>query len=296
MTFPIHRLADIQNAPDDFKLLELMPAMKWQLPVTLNAPTGETYKVVVVDCETTGLDAQECDIIEFGFVVLTVEVATGNICTVERMGSYYNEPSVPIEPMITEITGITNEDVAGHHLSMDLILDAFSGADLCVAHNAKFDRSFVDSHVAKLGYPALTVPWACSIKDVDWRTLGAESNALGYLLFKKGYFFTGHRAWVDCLATVYMLYIETEAMQRIITAFTTPTYDLRVTSRFEAKERLKELGCQWDPGAKQWHKVMTGNNAELFAEADNLKTADAPGTVTVELEVISPLMRYAANA
>lgn len=295
MSFPLKRLTDIQQAPDEFKLLELMPAMKWQLPVTLNAPTGETYRCVVIDCETTGLDAQECDIIEFGFVVCTVDVTTGNICTVERMGSYFNEPSVPIEPVITEITGITNEDVAGHHLSMDLILDALSAADLCIAHNAKFDRSFVDSHVTKLGFPALTILWACSIKDVDWRTLGCESNALGYLLFKKGYFFSGHRAWVDCLATVYMLHIEPMAMQRIITAFTTPTYDLRVTSRFQAKDRLKDLDCQWDAGAKQWHKIMTGSEEEITAEIEQLKTADVPGAVHVQLESISPLMRYAAS-
>lgn len=289
------RVAEINSRPDDFLLLEILPAMKWELPITLNEPTGESINVCIVDCETTGLDSKFDEIIELGFVSLSVDLSNGNIVQVKRMGSFYNQPKVPIDDEITRITGITDDDVKGHSISMDTISHVFQGADLIVAHNAKFDRGFIDNHVNSLGYSALSIPWACSIKDVDWRTLGYESNALGYLAFKQGYFFKAHRACEDCLATAFILDKESTAMQRILKAYNTPISDLRVNSRFAAKDALKKLGCTWDSERRQWHKVIVGNQDEIDGEIKSLKTADSVGKISVDVLTCSPLTRYASE-
>ena len=289
------QIAEINHRPSDFLLLEILPAMKWKLPVTLNEAVGETINVCIVDCETTGLDAKLDEIIELGFVSLSVDISNGNIVNVERMGAYYNEPKAPIDDDITRITGITDSDVKGHTISMDIISSVFKGADLIVAHNAKFDRSFIDNHINALGYSALSIPWACSIKDVDWRTLGYESNALGYLAFKQGYFFTAHRACEDCLATAFVLHTEKTALQRILKAYNTPISDLRVNSRFAAKDALKKLGCTWDSERRQWHKVIVGNQDEIDGEIKSLKTADSVGKISVDVLTCSPLTRYASE-
>ena len=36
--FPLNRIADIQQNPSEFKLLEMLPAKHWTLPITLNQP------------------------------------------------------------------------------------------------------------------------------------------------------------------------------------------------------------------------------------------------------------------
>lgn len=292
--FPLNRIPDIQNKPDEFKLLEMLPAKHWTLPVSLNQPEdGEVIKVAVVDIESTGLDVEQDEVIEFGCVTATINLKHGVVCSVERMVSLFNQPSEPISALITEITGITDEDVKDHHLTIQQIYDALDGVELMIAHNAGFDRKMLDAHIARLGYPALSVPWVCSINDVPWRDLGYESKALSYLLFQQGYFFDGHRAGEDALATINLLALEPRALEHMIVAYHTPTYDLRVNSRFEAKDTLKEMGCKWDPDNKQWHKVVTGDMEAINTAIDELKTADMPGLVKVSPEFISPVTRYA---
>ena len=292
--FPLDRLNTVTEKPEDFTLLEILPALKWELPLTLHTPQSETITIAVVDTETTGIDAKKDDVIELGFVIATVEMATGKLCTVKRMGHFFNEPKEPIPELITQITGITDDDVRGHAITMSTIMEVFSGIDLIVAHNAKFDRAFIDNHIAELGFAALPIPWACSIYDVDWRTLQYESNSLGYLLFKKGYFFNAHRASIDCLATLFMLHVEGEALVRVVKAAFTPIIDLRVSSRFEAKDALKALGCQWDGELRQWHKVISGTQDDIDKEISKLKTADSIGKVVVEPIPCSPLSCYAS--
>ena len=84
-------------------------------------------------------------------------------------------------------------------------------------------------------------------------------------------------------------------MQRIVKAYTTPISDLRVNSRFEAKDALKGLGCSWDGQRRQWHKVIAGNQNEIDDEIKSLKTADSVGKISVEVLTCSPLTRYASE-
>ena len=292
--FPLNRIADIQQNPSEFKLLEMLPAKHWTLPITLNQPNdGEVIKVAVVDIESTGLDVNQDEVIEFGCVTATINLKHGLVCTVEHMVSLFNEPKEPISALITDITGITDDDVKGHKLTIEQIYTAFDGVELVIAHNAGFDRPMLDAHVARLGYPALSLPWACSINDIPWRDLGRESKALSYLLNQQGYFFDGHRAGEDALATINLLALEPRALSHLITAYKTPSYDLRVTSRFEAKDQLKSMRCQWDPENTQWHKLVSGDDDVINEAIVELKTADMPGLISVSPELISPVTRYA---
>ncbi len=101
---------------------------------------------VCFDFETTGLSA-DSKIIEIG----AVKVEDGYM--VSRYSSLV-DPKVMIEPMITSITGITNEMVAGKPTIEQLIPSfyEYTKGFTLVAHNAPFDCRFLERDAIAAGY------------------------------------------------------------------------------------------------------------------------------------------------
>ena len=94
--------------------------------------------VVVVDTETTGLDPAYCSLIE----IAALRMNGPNI--VERFQTFVN-PGCSIPEEITELTGITNADIADAPTPREAVaaFAQFAGGCDLVAHNAPFDRGFV---------------------------------------------------------------------------------------------------------------------------------------------------------
>ena len=106
--------------------------------------------VVVFDIETTGLSVDECKIIEIG----AVKVHNAEI--VDKFNMFVN-PLCEIPENITELTSITNEDVATAP-TIDVVLPKFFefvGGDnvMLIAHNADFDTKFIRRAARDLGIP-----------------------------------------------------------------------------------------------------------------------------------------------
>ncbi len=98
-----------------------------------------TGDFVVFDIETTGLNPSRERITEIG----AVRISNGEI---GESFSTFVDPEMPISKKITEITGITNEMVAGAPKEMDAVrafLDFCGENAVLVAHNASFDTSFI---------------------------------------------------------------------------------------------------------------------------------------------------------
>ena len=92
----------------------------------------------VVDLETTGLDPQWNDIIEFG--AMRVE----NGIVLDRYTALVN-PGYEIDDFITELTGITNEMLASSPAVADVLPEFlnFVGESVVVGHNVNFDINFI---------------------------------------------------------------------------------------------------------------------------------------------------------
>jgi DNA polymerase-3 subunit epsilon len=73
----------------------------------------ETKTAVLLDVETTGLDTGKDEILDLGMVKFNY-LPDGSIAGVRDVYSSFNEPSVPIPPEITALTGITDEMVRGN--------------------------------------------------------------------------------------------------------------------------------------------------------------------------------------
>ena len=100
---------------------------------------------VVVDLETTGLDPYSgCEIIEIGIT----EIKDNEIV---RNYSRLVKPEASVPPLITEITGITNEMVENEE-GIETVLPRFRkflGDRTMIAHNAKFDLKFLNYYLKK---------------------------------------------------------------------------------------------------------------------------------------------------
>ena len=110
----------------------------------------ETIREIAFDTETTGLDWDKDDrIIELGAVELINHVPTG-----ATFQPYIN-PGRPVSEATIRITGITDADLEDKPGFEDAsIVDAFLGFvgdSTLVAHNAKFDRGFLNMELQRCG-------------------------------------------------------------------------------------------------------------------------------------------------
>jgi hypothetical protein len=101
-------------------------------------------KGIILDTETTGLNAREDEIIEIGVIAFTFD-AIGRIGEVTGIYGGLQQPSISIPPEITRLTGITDDMVAGQSIDMPALQALIEPADLVIAHNAGFDRPFCEA-------------------------------------------------------------------------------------------------------------------------------------------------------
>ncbi|MCG2798296.1 MAG: DEDD exonuclease domain-containing protein [Cellulomonas sp.] len=103
---------------------------------------------VVVDLETTGGRAADCEITEIGAVKVRGGQVLGELATLV-------DPGAPVPPAITVLTGITTAMLVGAP-RIEAVLPSFlefaQGAVL-VAHNAPFDIGFLKAACARTGRP-----------------------------------------------------------------------------------------------------------------------------------------------
>ena len=116
----------------------------------LGMPLSETT-FVVLDLETTGGSANLHAITEIGALKLRGGQLLGQMETLVN-------PGVPIPPMITVLTGITESMVLPAPRIAEILppLLEFARDAVIVGHNIRFDISFLDAALVANGYPKLS--------------------------------------------------------------------------------------------------------------------------------------------
>ena len=109
---------------------------------------------IVLDTETTGLEASEHYIIEIGCVELNNRRLTGN--------NYhqYIRPDREVDAGAMEVHGITNEFLADKPRFVEVMADFLAyleGADELVIHNAPFDVGFINKELSRNTGPYLNL-------------------------------------------------------------------------------------------------------------------------------------------
>jgi DNA polymerase-3 subunit epsilon len=137
-----------------------------------------TGMAAFIDVETTGLNPAKDEIIELAIALFSFDRETGEI--IETIDEYcdFREPTCSISREATAVNGISKRQIKGCYLDDKKIKEIVDKAEFIIAHNARFDASFI----VKLFPDVLSKPWYCSMNGIDWKYKGFKSKGLQNLL------------------------------------------------------------------------------------------------------------------
>jgi len=241
---------------------------------------------VVLDLETTGATAANCEITEIGAVKYISGELTGTLQTLV-------DPGAEIPPTITVLTGITQAMVVDAPKIEEALasLLEFIGGAVIVGHNIRFDMSFLNAAAQRLGYGRLpnrtvdTVRLARRLVHDEVRNLKLSSLAAHFRSPTK----PTHRALDDARATAHVFFelleragnvgaVYLEDLLRLPSARGRPHYD-----KLGLTERLPRA-----PGVYLFHDlddnvIYVGKAKNLRARVRSYFYGDARRTVTTML-------------
>jgi len=291
----IEEAVALLESTGQFLVVKQMP----ELDVFSEDDGSEKKIAVFLDTETTGFDSETDKILEIGMVKFEYS-ADGKIFKILDRMDVYEDPGEPISDEIIEITGITNDMVAGEAFDDAAIEDFTKEAVILIAHNAAFDRPFMEKRFPFLEHKA----WACSQRDINWRQEHIESSKQEYIAYKLGFFYTGHRADSDAEAGVHILSHASKVDQqpflyKMLEQARVPNYRIWATDApFDAKDILKSRGYRWNPGddgrPKAWY-VDFATEAEMHDECDFLSESIYPGESKAEVIPVTAKLRYSTR-
>lgn len=133
----------------------------------------------IFDIETTGLSAAcQCEIIEFAGIQYDEDMNE-----VDRLHIYV-KPYKKLPKKIIELTGITNEQLAGCENRFQTLpkIRRFIGDTWCVCHNAQFDFGFISTMCVLQGLPILD-KYICTMK--SYKAITGEKTAKLFMACEK---------------------------------------------------------------------------------------------------------------
>lgn len=257
------------------------------------SPPEKLITVAILDTETTGTIQGRDKIIELGIVFVEVCPQTGQAYRITHVFNGLEYPGMPIPEESTRVHHITDEMVAGKRINDAEVESLICNVSLVVAHNASFDRVFVEER-----FPIFsTKAWACSFRQIPWAEEGIGSGKLEFLAYNSGFHFTGHRASTDCHALLEVLQQPLPTSKKLamqILLQNAQLTEIKVSalgSPFDSKDSLKERNYRWHGDKKVWVKSILQKT--LDDEVTWLKESVYAGrSFSLEFEKVNATNRF----
>ena len=220
-------------------------------------------KVCFLDLETTGLDKKEDKIIELAVKVAAIDKQSGELIGILDEYQSFEDPKEPINEKATRVNGITNEMVEDQSIDWEAVSTILNQADIIVAHNAAFDRAFMDRYLPI----SQDKVWACSFNDIDWENRGFNSRGQEPLCIWHGFYFDSHRAMSDVDALIHLVthdtYVTDKPIMELIDNASKPVYKISaIGSPYETKDALKAREYSWNGEDRYWWKNIDLDEVE----------------------------------
>lgn len=218
---------------------------------------ANSSKICILDLETTGLDKANDKIIELAVKLVSVDNKTGDLNAILNQYESFQDPEEHIDEKVSMVNGITNDMVDGHAINWDSVEEILDSADIIVAHNAGFDRAFMDRYLPI----SKEKIWICSVNDVDWLSRGFTSSKQELLCIWHGFYYDSHRAMSDVDALINLITHPSNETNKpvldLIENASNPIYKVSaINSPYETKDILKSNGYFWNGDQKCWWKNL----------------------------------------
>jgi DNA polymerase-3 subunit epsilon len=204
--------------------------------------TNATPEVVLIlDCETTGIDPNVHHLCEVGAVLFSV-----NLRAVIQQISFLipidENPAEAINGIPPELTASTNAARHAHQVLADMA----DAAGAYVAHNADFDRQWI-AHCLP------DKPWICTCHGITWPGARAGVSLTNLALAFGVPVWAVHRALADCtyLAQIFERDAELEAH---LAEGLLPQELVAAIVSYDERELAKAAGFRWVAERKQWER------------------------------------------
>jgi len=238
-------------------------------------------KVCFLDLETTGLQ-KDCKIIEFAGKITAIDKNSGELLGIVDEYESFNDPEEALDPVITRITGLTDDIIAGHSIDWEAVSRILNSADIIIAHNAFFDRGVMDRHLPL----SQDKVWACSVNDINWTERGFSARGQEILCIWHGFYYDSHRAMFDVDALIHLITHDIEgsdnAVLELLVNAAMPIYKIAaIGSPFHTKDLLRLRKYRWDPENKYWWKNISLDEIDIEKEwmADTIYNGHFQGKV-----------------
>ena len=289
-----------KSADGNSVVLNRLDPQKFKSPAYFNAEWDQKNAEhirfgAVIDVETTGLSHSTDQVIEVGLRQFKFNRTTGEILSLGTSYSAFQDPGEPLSEEIKQLTGITDEQLKGQSIDWERVNQLVQSSHLVIAHNASFDRPFIDQSVTHSGNKI----WACTLKQIDWAKKGFSSPKLDLLSIYHGYFTDSHRALNDADSLLYLLSFQDSATQapyflELLDNAKKPTvHVIASNSPFESKDHLKNRNYRWDGQNKFWSKHL--EKEQLPIELSWLETVVYKGAFRGRHLEIQPVDQFKAD-
>jgi len=234
---------------------------------------------IIFDTETTGLDAREDRIIEFGGIELVNRFPTGR-----TFHHYINPQGRAVHPDAMAVHGISDAELVGKPTFAELAaeLSEFIDGATLIAHNASFDIGFLDAEFSRIDMPRIDPALVIDTLAMARRKHPMGPNSLDALCRRYGIdnsHRTKHGALLDSelLAEVYIELIggKQAAFSLDVQLETTVTIGAAETGTFVARQRERSLASRLSTAEIEAHAQLVEKigDAAIWREVGSPETA-----------------------
>lgn len=237
-----------------------------------------------IDFETSGVDTEKDEIIEFGYVLFDYD-------NIYLMNNYLIQPSFRISEQVELLTGIKNEHLEKMGVSHmaafttfigDLYYTGIKRPDFYVGHNARaFDSKFLSRYLnlffnsgseisEEIKSLVNKTKWVDTMLDIPYPDR-ITTKKLTYLAAEHKFFNqNAHRALFDCLACAHL--VRSYSWESIEEKMSVKNYIITCSPQppwidgGKSKDKAKELGFKWNPSEKIWHRTAKETELENLIE------------------------------
>lgn len=258
---------------------------------------------VFMDTETTGVDHKKDKVIQLAMRKFLFD--DQGILSVGDAFDRFNDPGQPIAEVITNLTGITDDDVRGHKIETSDITDFLGETELVVCHHSRFDRKMMEANFPDAGFEDMS--FDCTMEQIDWKKRGFSSPKLELLAAGFRLSYDAHNALNDIDVLPFIL---EEANADGVSAFAemranAPLGATMIIARgapIENKDLLKERGYRWCTGEtdeafgyKAWWRELPSDPELLAEEAIFLQEEVFREPAQLPAFAFDPKNRYSAR-
>lgn len=218
-------------------------------------------RLLLLDCETTGLEPGTAELCEIGAVLFSVP----HRAVVQQLSFLLPVVSNPAQAINGIDPGLTLEEQPALQ-ARALFLAMVQAADALVAHNAAFDRPWIDAWLSSTGdgdTAARGKPWICTCEGISWEGL-KPSPSLATLALAHGIpVWAAHRALTDCIYLGQILQRDPLLEQHLAEGLQ-PRQLVAADLPFSRKDEAKSAGFRWVAEEKQWQRRCTAEQIEAL--------------------------------